>query len=200
MTSVGKRADTLCIVIFSFSPTGEPERILVESRDRNTTTFGTVTPQVQTCEVWALQSFKAVSMVVMQADDLSEHIKAVSGASQASLVTIAMDGNQAGPSGKQVLTFSAVGDIGAVARQITSDVEANVKFVNDRRELAADDVISFTGRFGAKPLIQIGRIAPICRLVRMYLSPNQPLKLHYTIPDLGDLYFFLSPSEEEASG
>jgi hypothetical protein len=41
-----------------------------------------------------LQSFKAVSMVVMQADDLSEHIKAVSGASQASLVTIAMDGNQ----------------------------------------------------------------------------------------------------------
>jgi hypothetical protein len=51
MTSVAKRADTLCIVIFSFSPTGEPERILVESRDRNTTTFGTITPQVQTCEV-----------------------------------------------------------------------------------------------------------------------------------------------------
>lgn len=31
----------------------------------------------------------------------------------------------------------------------------------------------------------------------MYLTPNAPLKLQYSVPDLGILYFFLCPKIEE---
>jgi hypothetical protein len=200
MTGVAKRSDTLSITIYSFSETGEAERILITAWDRNTTTTGTVTPQYQTCDVWALPSFKAVSMVIMHADSLSDHIKSVASASQSACVTIGMTGNQENKSANappQVLSLTAVGDIGPVSRLIRSNVLSHVKFVNDRKNLLPTDSINFSGRYSCKPLVQIGRIAPICKFVRMYLSPDQPLKLHYTIPDLGDLFFFLSPREED---
>ncbi len=46
-TGIAKRADTLRIIVFSFSPTGEAERVLVESSSRNTETVCTVTLQVR---------------------------------------------------------------------------------------------------------------------------------------------------------
>jgi len=111
-----------------------------------------------------------------------------------------MHGNQhAGAGSPQVLSLSAAGDIGPVARKIRSDTVANVKFVNDK-SLAPTERINFHGVYGCKALIHIGKIAPICKFVRMYLSPNVPLKLHYTIPDLGNLFFFLSPRIEDDDG
>jgi hypothetical protein len=199
MTNVAKRAVSLQIIVYSFSISGEPERILVSSCDRNTTTFGIVTPQILECDVWSLPSFKAVATVVMAAEDLSDHIKAVSTASQAAVISIQMTGNQAAAvaqSKPQSFTLSAVGDTGTIRRVIQSDRVANVTFINNK-ELASDDVINFTGRYASRPLVAIGKIASICRYVRMYLVPERPLKLHYTIPDLGNLFFFMCPKNDD---
>lgn len=200
MVSVAKSADTLSITVFSFSANGEAERLLVKSTDRNTTTMGVITPQNLTCEVclsrtratdlchltpnrsqvWTLPKFNAVSMVIMQAASLSERIKSVTGASQSNFVTIGMTGNQDDTrpgASRQILTLRSNGDIGVVESEIRSDLVANVKFTNGR-SVGTHNQIRFSGRYGSKPLIQIGRIAPICKFVRMWVGARTQRRLN----------------------
>lgn len=181
--SIGKRADVLRIVIYSFSETGEIDRVLIESEDRNTTTTVTIVPQILTCETFSLEPREATYAITLPSEFFATSIKEIVQASQGEYVKITMS-----PRGlAQTLTLSSTGDTGTVNRIIRPDVASKVKFHND------DGGPPYSHAFMSKPIIHIGRIAPVSRFVIVYLSDDTPLKLYYNVPCLADAYWFLSP-------
>ena len=114
MLRASKRAVVLSIVVFSFSPTGDAERILVKSWDRKSTTSAIVLLQDVTQESLALRPIETTYAVTMPAAEFANWIKEITSASQSDHVSMHM--TPADEAARQCLTLTAVGDNGEISK------------------------------------------------------------------------------------
>lgn len=196
MLKAAKRAVVLSISIFSYSPTGCAERILVKFWDSKSTTSAIVLLQDVTIELFVLNPIETTFAITMPAAEFASWVKEITSATQGTSISMHMSKlHEDGGAPGQRLTLTAVGDNGEISKVVTPDAQSGIRFDNDLDTGRCR--VDYLRRYSCKPIVQVSAVAPVSRNVRIYLSGEAPLKLQFQVPDIGMLYFFLAPKIED---
>jgi hypothetical protein len=183
-----KTSNFLRLTAISQSPeSNEITKLLVTSGDAHTTTVSAITPLDIEYDVYNVPAMPNVNYAAtMSTESFVSHIRQTTSAADSQVIRIDM-----APRAKQ-MTFEAFGDRGRCQRIIVPTPEAQVKFeINRANPLLG--TVQYSHRFHTKPMLLICQVGSVSRYVRVYMTENMPIKLHFRYADLGDTYFYQAP-------
>lgn len=188
MLSAAKSAESLHIIVCSLRETDKADKIVIRFKSSNTITEAEVSlleHDPETDKMFDIPPLEADYVVTMNSEMFMKSVREIVHATESELITFRMINN--------VLTMNVIGDNGSMYREIRPDSKDNIEFTQRDDESQPDD---YKQVFSARHIETGCKASSEAKLVSIYLLPNMPIKLHFPVPDLCDVIFYLGPKLE----
>ena len=147
-----------------------------------------------------LMDLESDAMELPEDDQYSVHIQMSSGQISKNIKDLASIADQIRISSSKVdnetkISIAASGDIGTADINIGSSADV-VK--GTRIDLLNKDDADISMSFSVRHLISICKASTLCNRLKFGLADSLPLMVHYRLPNIGNLKYYLAPKVEEA--